>query len=87
MSFVRVRDHALRASDIYGNAALADRIVALEPGECIELVVNGFRGQWTKLPAGAGGHRVRAAGEAQRLWLAQRDTRWAGIVPIRAVDE
>lgn len=90
MSFVRVRDHALWVRDIYGNKPLQERIVAMEPGERIELEVEGFRGQWEKLPVRGGDadhHGVKASGEAQRLWLAQRDVRWAGIVSIRACDD
>jgi hypothetical protein len=90
MSFVQVRDYALWVGDIYGNAALQDRIRALDPGDTIELEVEGFRSQWEKLPT-RGPHRdqhgVKASGEARRLWHALRDERFAGIVSIRAGDE
>ena len=90
MSFVRVRDHALWVRDIYGNEALKARIVEMAPGEEIELEVEGFRARWIKLPthgAAEGDHRLKASGEAQRLWHEQRDVRWAGIVAVKLCDD
>ena len=90
MSFAEVRDHALWVGDIYGNKPLQELIIAMEPGEQIELQVEGFRGRWEKLPVRGdtpGHHGVKASGEAQRLWLAQRDVRWAGIVSVKVCDD
>ena len=90
MSFVRVRDHALWVSDIYGNDELKRRIVDMQPGDEIELEVEGFRARWVKLPVHGGSddnHRLKASGEAQRLWHEQRDVRWAGIVSVRICDD
>ncbi|MGI9343133.1 MAG: hypothetical protein ACR2QV_09790 [Gammaproteobacteria bacterium] len=90
MSFVQVRDYALWVGDIYGNAALQDRIRALDTGETIELEVEGCRSVWEKLPTRGpqqDQHGVKAAGEARRQWHALRDERFAGIVSIHACDE
>jgi hypothetical protein len=90
MSFVQVRDYALWVGDIYGNAALQDRIRALDTGETIELEVEGFRSLWEKLPTHGNDpdrHGIKASGEARRQWHALRDERFAGIVSIRACDE
>ena len=90
MSFAQVRDYALWVRDIYGNEPLQERIISMEPGEHIELQVEGFRGRWEKLPVRGNSpahHGVKASGEAQRLWHAQRDARWAGIVSVKICDD
>ncbi|MFQ5636332.1 MAG: hypothetical protein ACE5G3_13510 [Gammaproteobacteria bacterium] len=89
MSFVEARDYALWVDHIHGNRALQDRIRAMEPGELIELEVDGFRGRWEKLPPGgphAGLQKIKASGEAQRRWHALRDERRGGIASIRMCD-
>jgi len=89
MSFVEVRNYALWVGDIHGNKALQQRIVAMEPGEQIELEVEGFRGLWEKLPPVGDDdarHGIKAAGEAQRRWHALRDERRGGLASLRPCD-
>ena len=86
MSFVEVRDYALWIEHIHGNLALQAKIRDMQPGELIELEVDGFRSMWEKLPGRGPGdqsHGIKASSEAHRLWHALRDERRGGIVSIR----
>lgn len=86
MSFVEARNYALWVDHIHGNPALREKIIALEPGQAIELEVEGMRSRWRKIVRpGAEGprHGLEASGEAQRHWHTLRNYRHGGIATIR----
>lgn len=78
MSHVEVRDHALWAKHIYGNEPLKEKILNLSQGQLIELVVDGWRGQWVKMDDGKDGRAtpgIKALGDARQHWHALNEHR------------
>jgi hypothetical protein len=71
MSIVEVRDHALWAKHIHGDEALRKKIIGLNQGSVIELVVDGWRGSWVKMDDGTDGRPtpgLKAIGTARQRW-------------------
>lgn len=55
MGTMIVSDYVLWAKHIRGDPRLVDRVLALQAGERIDLVVDGILGTWVKMSDGAGG--------------------------------
>ena len=87
MAYVAVSGDAIWAKQIEGGKALKDRIVALGPGEVIELEVDGIVGQWEKMRNGRDGRSTRAIrpiGPMKEIWKRFQSRRGA-VVTIREV--
>lgn len=86
MSFVEARNYALWVEHIHGNADLQKKIESMDPGELIEIEVEGVRSQWEKIvvPAVEGQrHGLRAAGEAQQHWHSLRNYRHGQLATLK----
>lgn len=73
MSHVEVRDYAHWAKHIYENEPLKEKILNLSQGQLIELVVDGWRGQWVKMDDGKEGRPtlgIKDLGDARQHWNA-----------------
>jgi hypothetical protein len=78
MSKVEIRDHALWAKHIHGNEQLKEKILGLPEKQLVELVVDGFRGDWKKMDDGRDGRPtpgLKAIGEARTKWHSLQDQR------------
>jgi hypothetical protein len=84
---VEIRDNNLWAKHIQGSALLRDRILALKPGEIIELEVGGIVGAWEKTRLGKDGRSqdaIKPVGNMKKVWD-RFQTRRGEIVEIREV--
>ena len=87
MAFVKIRDNNLWPSHIEGGGALQQRIISLEPGQVIELEVDGVIGAWEKTRVGKDGRAqqaIKPIGQMKKVWerfQARRDQ----VVEIREV--
>ena len=71
MSIVEIRDYALWPQHIHGNDVLKHKLLQLEEGVLIELVVGGIRGMWKKMDDGKDGRPttgIKGIGKAQEHW-------------------
>lgn len=87
MANVEIRDNNLWAKHIRGGTALRDRIVALKPGEVIELEINGIVGAWEKARIGKDGRIqdfVKPIGSMKKIWD-RFQARRGDVVEIREV--
>ncbi len=87
MAFVAIRDDAMWAKQIEGGKALKERIVALAPGEAIELEVDGIVGTWEKMRDGKDGRStlgIKPVGPMKTIWK-RFQTRRGAVVEVREV--
>ena len=71
MAMAEVRDHALWIKHIHGDNALTSKLDTIVAGALIELIVDGFRGQWRKMDDGKNGKPTPglcAIGPARDHW-------------------
>lgn len=86
-AFVEVRDHALWLKHIHGNNALKNKLLALEEGQLVHLVVDGIKGIWVKMEDGKDGRPtpgIKPIGPAKKHWHALQEHR-GDIVNISEV--
>jgi hypothetical protein len=87
MAFVEIRDDTIWATHIEGGRELKERIVALAPGEVIELEVAGIVGSWEKTRVGRDGRAqqsIKPIGNMKKVWKAFQARR-REVVEIREV--
>ena len=87
MSVVEIRDYSLWPKHIHGNEVLKERLVNLDEGELIELVVDGVRGMWKKMDIGKDGRPtpgIKALGIAREHWHGLQNRR-GDLVNIKEV--
>ncbi len=85
MAYVEIRDDAMWVKQIEGGKALKDRIVALAPGEVIELEVDGIVGSWEKMRNGKDGRQtmgIKPIGPMKEVWK-QLQSRRGEVVEVR----
>lgn len=87
MGYVTIRDDTLWASHIEGAGALRERVLALAPGEVIELEIDGIVGPWEKTRIGRDGRSqqsIKPIGNMKKVWK-RFQARRGEVVPIREV--
>jgi len=87
MGFVRLNDDAIWASRIEGDDVLRAKILALAPGEPIELEVDGKVGTWVKMRDGRDGRPtsgLRPVGPMRDVWKSMQHRRGEALA-IRRV--
>jgi len=87
MAYVEIRDDTMWAKHIEGGKVLKDRILALAPGEVIELEVDGIVGSWEKTRVGKDGRpqqSIKPLGNMKKVWK-RFQSRRGEIVEIREV--
>ena len=87
MAYVEIRDDTIWAKHIEGGKALKDRIIALAPGEVIELEVDGIVGSWEKTRVGRDGRAqqsIKPIGNMRKVWK-RFQSRRCEVVPVREV--
>ena len=85
MNLIEVRDFVLWPKHIHGTGNLKEALLALEAGEIVELVVNGYRGHWEKMADGKDGRPtpgLKPIGMAKKEWHGLKD-RWGDLVEIK----
>jgi len=87
MAYVEIRDDSMWAKQIEGGKALKDRIIALAPGEVIELEVDGIVGSWEKMRDGKDGRStmgIKPIGPMREIWK-RFQARRGDVVEVREV--
>jgi hypothetical protein len=87
MAHARIRDDSIWAKHIEGAPELRDRILALRPGEAIDLEVDGIVGRWERMRTGKDGrptNGIKPIAEMRRVWANLRK-QGERIVRIREV--
>jgi hypothetical protein len=87
MAYVEIRDDSMWAKQIEGGKVLRDRIVALTPGEVIELEVDGIVGSWEKMRDGKDGRStmgIKPIGPMKEIWK-RFQSRRGEVVEVREV--
>jgi hypothetical protein len=87
MAYVEIRDDSMWAKQIEGGKALRDHIVALMPGEVIELEVDGIVGSWEKMRDGKDGRStigIKPIGPMKEIWK-RFQSRRGEVVEVREV--
>jgi hypothetical protein len=88
MGYVRLNADAIWASRIEGDDVLRTQILALPPGEAIELEVDGTVGTWVKMKDGRDGRPtpgLRPVGPMKDLWKSMQARRGEVLKIRRAV--
>lgn len=79
MARTEIRDYCLWAKHLRGDARLVEKVLSLQPGEEIELSVDGIVGRWSKMAASSSGIQtpgLRPVGQMKAVWGAlYRDRR------------
>ena len=85
MAQTAVQDVVIWAKHIHGADGVRDRILALDGGEAIDLVIDGWRGPWVRMKDGADGRPtpgLRPVGRTRRFWSELFATRNGDMVPV-----
>lgn len=85
-----IRDYVIWSKHLHGDLTLPARIEALEPGETIELAVDGVPGTWAKMARGKDGRTtpgIRPVGRAQAFWRELYEQRRGNEVSVRPVED
>jgi hypothetical protein len=87
MAYVEISDDSIWAKQIDGSKVLKDCILALAPGEVIELEVDGIVGRWEKMRSGRDGRPttgIKPIGPMKEVWK-QLQARRGEVVEVRQV--
>ncbi len=87
MAYVQIRDDTMWARHIEGGKILKERILSLDPGEVIELEVDGIVGSWEKTRIGKDGRpqqSIKPIGNMKNVWK-RFQTRRGETVEVRQV--
>ena len=87
MAHVDIRDDTIWAKHIEGGKVLKDRILALAPGEVIELELDGIVGSWEKTRVGKDGRpqqSIKPIGNMETVWK-RFQSRRGEVVEVREV--
>jgi len=87
MAYVQIRDNAIWATHIEGDAGLRNRLERLAPGKFVELEVAGVVGRWEKMRTGKDGRPtigIKPVGPMRDKWKAMQNRR-GETVEIREV--
>jgi hypothetical protein len=87
MAHVEINDDALWATKIEGGKALKQRILALAPGDVIDLEVDGIVGRWEKMRTGRDGRAtpgIKPIGPMKEVWKGLQARR-GELVEVREV--
>lgn len=87
MAYVEISDDAIWAKQIEGGKALKDRILSLDPGEVIELEVDGIVGRWERMRDGKDGRPttgIKPIGPMKEIWKGLQARR-GNVVEVRQV--
>ena len=87
MAYVEISDDTIWAKQIEGGKALKERILALAPGEIIELEVDGIVGSWEKMRNGRDGRvttGIKPIGPMKEIWQ-RLQARRGKVVEVRQV--
>src|ERR1700731_896635 len=87
MAYVEISDDTIWAKQIEGGKALKDKILALAPGEVIELEVDGIVGAWEKMRNGRDGRAtmgLKPIGPMKEIWK-RLQARRGEVVEVRQV--
>lgn len=85
-----IRDYVIWSKHVHGDLALPARIAALQPGETIELSVDGVVGTWAKMARGKDGRAtagIKPVGSAQAFWRRLYEARRGDEVLIASADD
>lgn len=85
-----IRDYVIWSKHLHGDLALPARIAALQPGQLIELTVDGVRGAWARMSDGKDGRPtlgIKPMGSTQDLWRKLYEARRGDEVMIRIEDD
>lgn len=85
-----IRDYVIWSKHLHGDLSLPARIAAMQPGETIELIVDGVRGSWARMAHGKDGRPtagIRPVGKAQAFWNSLYEARRGDEVSITSPDD
>lgn len=80
-----VRDYVIWSKHLHGDLRLPARIEALDPGQTIELEVDGVQGVWRKMDRGKDGRAtpgIRPLGSMQQFWRELYKSRRGAVVTV-----
>jgi len=78
MAHVEVRDYALWIKHIHGDNKLKAKLLSMEQGSLIELIIDGEKGTWTKMDDGKDGRStpgIKAILSAKAHWHGLQEKR------------
>lgn len=85
-----VRDYVIWFKHLHGSQAVADRVSKLQPGQTIQLAVDGVRGSWRRMDQGRDGRPtpgIRPLGAAQEFWRQMYRSRRGAVVSVEIIDD
>jgi hypothetical protein len=84
MAVTEIRDYCIWAKHLRGDAHLVEKVLSMQPGEEIELAVDGIVGRWSKMAESAAGvptPGLRPVEQMKVVWgVLYRDRRGEEIV-------
>lgn len=90
MATTTASDFVIWTKHIHGDAALVERIGAMDAGETLSLRIEGQVGVWRRMDAGKDGRPtfgIRPIGPAQDQWRELYKTRRGEVLKLEAVDD
>lgn len=86
MATTTISDFVIWAKQVHDDGDLAERIIELNAGETIDLIVDGVRGVWRKMDDGKDGRPtrgIRPLGRTQDFWRGLYEARRGDIVTLQ----